>query len=62
MLKCYDVKVGTIGFVSDEKKILFPTDEEFEEYMQDQEDEEDEFHARANRLAEPPAYIKGVDY
>lgn len=42
MLKCYDVKSGTIGFVDDEKKILFPTDEEFEEYMQDQEDKEDE--------------------
>ena len=25
-------------------------------------DNEDEFHFRANRLTEPPVYIKGVDY
>ena len=37
MLKSYDIDVGTIGFVSDEKKMLFPTDSEFEEYMEDLE-------------------------
>lgn len=40
MLCSYDVKVGTIGFVEDEKKMLFPTDEEFEEYMAEKEEEE----------------------
>ena len=25
-------------------------------------DREDEFHFRANRLTEPPVYIKGVNY
>ena len=39
MLKSYDVKVGTIGFVDDEKKMLFPTDDEYTEYMRDQEEE-----------------------
>ena len=40
MLKSYDISVGTIGFVSDEKKMLFPTDEEYEEYMRDLENSE----------------------
>lgn len=39
MLKSYDVKVGTIGFVSDEKKMLFPTEKEYEEYMEEESEE-----------------------
>lgn len=63
MLKCYDVKSSTIGFVDDEKKMEFETEEAYVEYVREKERKaEDEFHARANRLAEPPAYIKGVDY
>lgn len=42
MLKSYDVKVGTIGFVDDEKKMLFPTDDEYAEYMRDQENSNEE--------------------
>lgn len=42
MLCSYDVKVGTVGFIKDEKKILFPTDAEYEEYMADMEKEEQE--------------------
>lgn len=42
MLKSYDIKSGTIGFVSDEKKMEFPTEEEYKEYMEDEENEEEE--------------------
>ena len=42
MLKSYNVGCGTIGFVSDEKKMLFPTDKEYEEYMEEQENQEEE--------------------
>lgn len=42
MLTSYDVKVGTIGFVEGEKKMLFPTDDEYTEYMREQEEENHE--------------------
>lgn len=42
MLCSYDVKVGIIGFVEDEKKMLFPTDDEYTEYMREQEEEDHE--------------------
>lgn len=42
MLCSYDVGCGTIGFVEDEKKMLFPTDKEYEEYMEEQEQEKED--------------------
>ena len=37
MYKTYDVKVGTIGY-DEEEKLLFPTEEEADEYFQEKED------------------------
>lgn len=42
MLKCYDIKSGTIGFVSDEKKMEFETEDAYVEYMRDQQEEEED--------------------
>lgn len=42
MLKSYDIKSGTIGFVDDEKKMEFETEDAYVEYVRDSEDEEDE--------------------
>ena len=41
MDKSYDIKCGIIGILPDGKKMLFPTEEEYNEFMQEQEDEED---------------------
>ena len=41
MLKTYDVKCGTVGIIDDGKKILFPTEEEAEEYYEEMNSEED---------------------
>lgn len=43
-VRCYDVKEGTIGFVKSEdggeKKMLFPTEDEYYEYVRQSEEEE----------------------
>ena len=41
MCKTYDVKCGTIGY-DDKEKLLFPTEEEAEEYFKEKEDEDPE--------------------
>lgn len=37
MIKTYDISTGAIGFVNDEKKMEFPTDEEATEYIREEE-------------------------
>lgn len=39
MCKTYDVKVGTVGY-DEEESILFPTEEEAEEYFKEKESED----------------------
>lgn len=41
MCKTYDVKCGHIGY-DDEERILFPTEEEAEEYFREKEESEAE--------------------
>lgn len=41
MLKTYDVKCGTVGIMDDGKKILFPTEQEAEEYYNEIKESED---------------------
>lgn len=46
MLKCYDVKSGTVGFVTDErsggeKKMEFETEDAYVEYVRENEAEEE---------------------
>ena len=37
--KCYDVKVGTLGYVDGGKEqMLFPTEDEYFEYKEDNDD------------------------
>ena len=40
MYKSFDVKVGTIAY-DKEEKLLFPTEQEAEEYFRDKEENED---------------------
>lgn len=42
MLKCYDIKSSTIGFVDDEKKMEFETEDAYVEYVRDQQEEEED--------------------